>query len=116
MKYAWQKCPNPDVMIFHASVRLPRIDYDDVLGRVVGESIVDDAPVDAEDRALVMAIHDIDGVVRVSMRDYECQIEKGELFDWSDIKPGVVEAFRRRFKPNGSLTAMPDRPSWGDRH
>src|SRR5687767_1317891 len=103
MKYAWQKCPNADVMILHTSIRLPKVRYCPVVGEIESGSHPD-AGVDVEDREFVASLRDIDGVVSVNMGDYECQVEKGELFEWDELKPAIVEVFRRRFKPTGTLT------------
>lgn len=97
MRYQWEQAPNPDVNVLHVEI-------------VLRESFDQGGPSDTycygefddEDQQFLKDLIDIPGVVSVSTSKHQCQIGKARLFDWADIRPQAIEAFRRRFAPNGS--------------
>lgn len=97
MRYQWQKCPNPDVMVLHVDQRLPEsVDPFD-----------DDDDLDEEDSHFIAELRAIDGIACVSTSGYECQVERAVLFDWQTIQAAVIERLRLRYKPNGKMVEVP---------
>lgn len=97
MKYQWEICHNPQVMILHVDIRLPRVfsgfDFESETNRL-----------DEEDASFIKSLRSVVGVESISTGNHQCQIRIGRLFDWAVIMPEIVELFRIRFAPNSEAT------------
>lgn len=44
---------------------------------------------------LIDDIFAVDGIVSICVSQYEIRVEKGEVFDWQEVEPGVITAMRK---------------------
>lgn len=100
IKYRWQRCPHPSRNVIHVDRQLPSTTDHDW------------APEETEgnDREFIRLLRAVRGVEDVMITDrYSASIGKGELFDWPEIRPAVLEVFRRRFGEMEEVAAGLDR-------
>jgi hypothetical protein len=91
VKYQWQQHPNPHCNTMHVSERLQRSsDGHD------GPSFLFEEPED-KDREFIEELWSVSGIETIMTGGYECWFKKARLHDWSDIRPAVIEVFRRRY-------------------
>lgn len=90
IRCVWDHYPNPDCASIHIDRRLP-----DTLSRPLRDE--DDPPDESRDARLVMELELIEGVEAVSLHGYCCQVVKGVVFDWSEIKAAVQDVLGRHF-------------------
>jgi len=98
IRYQWESCPCPDTQLLHVDRQLPSACVNLGAG---ASGIADD-----EDAAFFAALLEIPGVATVHTLDYRCIVIKGRLFGWGDIRPAIVEVFRRHFAPTGAAVEV----------
>jgi hypothetical protein len=87
-KYAWEQYPNPDCNGLHLTRKLPSLHgcFDDE------RDIPDDMP--QKYREFFAKLYAIRGLLSANSSPYHLQFMKARLFDWSEIRPRVIEILR----------------------
>lgn len=96
MRYKWEQCLNPEVNILHVDVLLP-------LTYGCGGIAPSSDGLDDEDCEFAGTLRAIHGVKGVTLHKYECQVSKGVVFAWEEIRPEVERLFKERFCPQGKM-------------
>lgn len=102
-RYKIEKCQNPQIIVIHTRVVIPRANAVDAFASMAAAN-EHDWMVQSR-HPLYNALAAIDGIETASpVSGYDLRLSKAELFSWDEILPSVLKAIQKHLADGAEMT------------